>query len=527
MKKTTVLSLILSLSCVSFLFGFDVYEDELLSTRDTAVEFINYVGPHSKIETIEQIMGVGEFLGESIGTGYSVARYGDKYRVIHAVGESPDEGLIADIFMVLEGAEVDHIDNMRYMIAGFLISAYDFTPEDALLLARFVTIYNAVYRGKMDFFNANYKQVVTRNLNPEAAGISTVYTDWPGKTEMVIPLTETAAEGGLGSLDTDALTEDAVIEEMREQPDRGLEDRKDITELKEREVEKEQEEIEEEREALETERERITTERERIEEQREEVAEERAEADTDSEIASADERVEALDREEEQLDSEETELSEREEDLADREEEQAERIDLIQEEREEIAADERELMEEEVEGDETELAAATGARPSTQIALYLEIRDLGGEPLGRLVLIDTATGAITGASTLNNVRNRKVENLGPRYVVIAGTTSGQGAVRLMTLEKESLNIGSEGEDDIYPESALITDGASVFAVTGDGETWKLGKFDSTLALQELSEIEVYQDTALTIMESSLFVVGADGVIHALSTADLADLGTIR
>ena len=229
----------LYLGCVSFLTGQDIAEAELFTIRDTTVEFINYEGPHSKIETLEQIMGVGIFLGESIETGYSTASYGNKYKVIHAVGESPDEGLEADIFMVLEDAEVDHIRNMRYMLAGFFMAAYDYELEDGLLLAEFVTIYNAVYRGKMDFLGGKYKQIVTRNLDPGAAGISTLYTDWPGRTEMVIPLTEIASEGGIGSLDTDVLTEDEVIEELRTQPDRGLESRKEITELKEREVEKE------------------------------------------------------------------------------------------------------------------------------------------------------------------------------------------------------------------------------------------------------------------------------------------------
>ena len=186
MKKTSVLTLILLAACAAFVAGQEVAETELLSVKGTTVEFINYEGPHSKIETLEEIMGIGIYLGNAIGKDYSTADYAGKYRVIHAVGESVDEGLEADIFMVLRDAEVDHIRNMRYMLAGFLMAAYDFSQEDALLLAEFVTIYNAVYRGKMDFFGGKYRQIVTRNLNPEAAGISTIYTDWPGKTEMLM-----------------------------------------------------------------------------------------------------------------------------------------------------------------------------------------------------------------------------------------------------------------------------------------------------------------------------------------------------
>ncbi|MBN1687457.1 MAG: hypothetical protein JW852_12425 [Spirochaetales bacterium] len=527
MKKTSVLSVIFLVCATSLVAGQDVAEVELLSVRDTAVEFINYEGPHAKIETLEEIMGVGIFLGNAIGDGYSTAEYAAKYRVIHAVGDSADEGLEADIFMVLKDAEVDHIRNMRYMLAGFLIAAYGYEREDALLLAEFVTIYNAVYRGKMDFLGGKYKMIVTRNLDPKAAGISTIYTDWPGGTEMVIPLTEIAAEGGIGSLDTDVLTEKEVIEEMRTQPERGLESRKDITELKEREVEQEQAKIEEERTQLQEEEQRIAAAQERIEEERTQVARERETAESAADKARADEREEALAREEQQLEAEAEELAERETQLIAREREQTERIEQIQTEREQIAADERELMDQEAGRDETAIAAAASGRSTVREAVYLEIRELGGEPLGRLIHIDTATGSITGASTLNSIRNRSVESLGPYYAVVAGTTLGQGAVRLMTVQKDTLATGHEGSDDIYPGSALVVDGASLYAVAGEGGTWNVAKFDSTLTVQAVSKIEVYPDTALTVVDSILYVAGADGAVHALLTADLTDSQTVR
>ncbi len=527
MKKTSVLTLILLAACAAFVAGQEVAETELLSVKGTTVEFINYEGPHSKIETLEEIMGIGIYLGNAIGKDYSTADYAGKYRVIHAVGESVDEGLEADIFMVLRDAEVDHIRNMRYMLAGFLMAAYDFSQEDALLLAEFVTIYNAVYRGKMDFFGGKYRQIVTRNLNPEAAGISTIYTDWPGKTEMLIPLTEKAAEGGLGSLSTDTLTGKEVIDQMRTQPDMGLDSRKDITELKEREVEQEQQKIEAEQQAIDQERQQIASEQQRVQEERAQVAEDRAQATTDEEKAQADERAAALDRQGEQLQAQEAQLNERQQDVAAKEQQQAERVDQIQQEREQIASDERALMDQQAAGEDTAIAAAAGARNATTVALYLEIREMGGEPLGRLVYIDSASGAITDASTLNTIRNRLVVPFGQNYVVIAGTTSGQGAVRLMTVAKESLATGREGEVDIYPGSELVADGAYVFAVTGDGGSWKVGKFDNSLALREVSDLEIYKDTSFSVAGSLLYVVGADGAIHALSTVDLTDTGTIR
>ena len=527
MKKHFFFLLILASVGSAHIFGLDVDEDELSLTRNTAVEFINYEGPHSKIESLDQIMGIGVFLGKAIRPGYSTAGYAGKYRVIHAIGETSEAGLDADIFVVLSGAQVDHIRNMRYMIAGYLIAAYGYNLEDALVLAEFVTVYNAVYRGKMDFFDGKYKPIVVDNIEPSSVGISTLYTDWAGKTEMVIPLSEFAEAGGLSKLDTDALTDDQVIDEMRIQDDMGLDSRKEITELKEREVEETQAVIEAERDSVDEERERIERERVRIETEREAIDREQETADSDSQQVLLDLTESVLEAEQESLDVQEEIVDQREQDLIESEAEQAERIDRIHQEREEIAADERTLMEREAEDEGSAVATTTSVTTVSRIAVFLEVREIYGESLGRLVHINTGSGAIVEASTINSIRNRQVETFGSSYIVVAGTTSGQGAVRLMTLEQESLETGKEGSADIYEGSIILVDGVNLFAVTGNSEGWKLGKFDSSLILRQVSAIDVFEETSITLVDDTLLVAGADGGIYMLAKSDLSEIGTVQ
>jgi hypothetical protein len=510
----------------AYVSGLDVDETELSLTRNTAVEFINYEGPHAKIESLEQIMGVGVFLGESVDAEYSTAGFAGKYRVIHAVDDSRNAGLDADIFVVLQNAAVDHIRNLRHMVAGFLTSAYGYELDDALVLAEFVTVYNAVYRGKMSFFGQKYKQIVTNNLTPESVGLSTLYVDWPGNTEMVIPLTKDAEEGGLGALDTDVLTDEKVIDELRTQDDMGLESRKDITEIKEREVEETQVEIEAEKEAISVERERIQEERTLVESERERIDSQQEATDSESEQAQLAQEV-ALEQEQESLDAEDQALDQREEVLAESEAEQAERIEVIQQEREEIASDERELIERDLEEESVAVATATGERAASRIVLFLEVRDVSGESLGRLVHVDSGSGMIAQASTINSIRNLRIESLGQSFVVVAGTTLGQGAVRLMTLDQETLGTKAEGSDDIYEGSFLVVDDLDVYALTGAAGSWKLGKFDSSLALRQVSELSVFEDTSITLADDTILVVGADGEIHMLSKTDLATSGTVQ
>ncbi|HUX12484.1 MAG TPA: P83/100 family protein, partial [Spirochaetia bacterium] len=179
-------------------FALDVNKGELESIANQRIQFLNYEGPPQKVETRAQITGIGSFLGsDHVGTA-GTRDYAGRYRIIHAVDPSTPKGLDADIFIIEKDAQVDHIDNIRLILAGYFQTAYAYNQSDSTLLAYFTTIYNAVYRGNMTFFEGRYKSVVTQNLSPENAGIATAYNEWPGRTRMVIPLGPGAAVGALG-----------------------------------------------------------------------------------------------------------------------------------------------------------------------------------------------------------------------------------------------------------------------------------------------------------------------------------------
>lgn len=535
MKKAGLTLLILGLMSCAYLQALDVDKAELTTTSKTSVEFINYEGPHSKIETRNQIMAIGMFLAEEIGSGQSQATYAGKYSVIHAIEEGGIGQLSGDIFSLLPGAQVDHIQNLRLMLAGFLIVLYDYSEKDALLLAEFITVYNAVHRGDIEYFRENYRPAVSTKLSSAAVGLSTVYSEWPGNTELTIPLTEGAAEGGLGSLDTDRLTDEEVVDELKGREDRGVDVRKDVTELKEREVEEAQEELAEERRDLEETREKIEEEQQEIDAERERIDAERQQEDSAQQEPQDVDRVEerlsaeesALDEQETQLKEEEQELVEREQDLEEREQEQTERIERIQEEREDIAADERELLEQETD-QVAETVALTSAEQSVEkAALFMDVREISGEYLARLVRIDAESGAILLASTLNSIRNRKVEIINNNYVMVAGSTAGQGAVRLMLLDQETLQTAGESSEDIYPRSFLVVNNGSIYAVVSASGNWAIGKFDGQLKLLRASEFSVLPDTVAVVVENIILITDSDGAIHRISTRSLEDLGTVQ
>ena len=112
--------LFIMLSAASGIFAETVYLDELKTAgNEKDIVFKNYTGPHNKIDTIAEIRGIGSYLGRNIEQKLASFDFYGKYRVIHAVDKNDTQGLDADIFILDKTAAVDHIVNLRRIIAGF------------------------------------------------------------------------------------------------------------------------------------------------------------------------------------------------------------------------------------------------------------------------------------------------------------------------------------------------------------------------------------------------------------------------
>jgi hypothetical protein len=472
----------------------EVDREELEQNIDRDIEFQNYEGPPPEdVDTLDEILGIGRALAAGDLEAGSVASYFDRYRVIHAVDPDVEEGLDADIFIILENAEVNHIDNVRRIVGAFLEEAYEYEPGDADTIARFVTIYNAIYRGNMEFFGARYKQIVLENISAENAGISTLYSDWPGRTRMMIPLTPDAAPGELGAVDSLQLTDDEVTERLREQEDRGIEERQDMADLMEREADQREERVEEEREEIAEDREAIAEEEERLEEEREQTPEDDAQAQAE------------LEEQEEELEDRAEDLEEREEEVQEEEERIAELRDEAREQREEVAEDTREAL-----GEPGDAAGEQEPLP----LLFMRVRYEDGLPVGRPVIIDRRTGDELRRSDVSSVTSRQFEQLDGDLLVVA---EYEGLSRLLLVDSESLEPAAVGSDRVYPQSSFVVQGRNeIYAVVEVDEDWRVGRFDGSLALEAYSA---------ELVEPATFIVIADETIYVQSrTGRILDLG---
>ena len=510
----------------------EVNQPELESVGKDTIEFINYTGPHSVINTKDEIAGIGSSLGEKVAPNVA-NKYetGDnnKYYVIHAVDSSVTTGLDADILILGKNANVDHIKNLRSIISSYLVSAYGYSKADADTLAVFITVYNAVYRNDLDTYKSKYKEVVTKNLTKENCGISVNYKDWAGKTQLVIPLLN-PVDGGLSTIDTTIISDSTVIESMQEEDERGVDERKNLVDIKEREADVAQEEAKEAQKEATVAKQEVTKakeelkqveeEKKAVEKELEEAKEELAENPTDKKaqeaVKEAEKKVEEV---EEKVEEAAAKVEEKVEEAEKKAEEAKEaqsfadkKLTEAQTERSEIATDQQKNI-------------ADAKAEAKMVTTYgLQLVD-SSNLLSKLVFVDVETGKIVKSSPVQVIRNRSIVSTGNGFAAIAGDTGENQAIRLVILDSENLEIVSQTEEDVAPNAVLVSADNYLYTVVKSTSGFVVAKYSNDLRLQAKSTLKVMETTPITVTDKGIVVTDSYGAVKLLSKSDLSTIST--
>ena len=540
MKKILSVFLV-SLLISTNIFALEVDKTELQTTKSTTIEFISYTGPHKIIDSVEAIKGIGNSLGKEIAPSRDTsktANLGNKYTVIHAIDENETGKFDADIIFINKDANVDHITNLRRIISAYLVSAYDYSEADADTLAVFITVYNAVYRGDLDSFKNKYKDVVVKNLSSNNCGLSVNYKDWPGASEIVIPLYD-VKNGGLSTIETSVISDKKVVESMKEDDDKNIESRKEMVDIKEREAEESQEKANAAQKKAVEEQKKLKEEKQKTEEAKAEAKEaekkseqakaEAEEAKKEAEANPEDEELQKVAEEkQEEAEAAEQEAEEKQEALEEQQEAEA-----AQEEKTAEAKEEAKTEQERADKKQTEAQTERkDIAKDQQIVQNNEIKEAStpssygivltdeANILSKLVKFNSETGEVIKSSPVTVIRNRTIYKTPDAYIAIAGENEGNGTIKLVLIDIETMEIFAESEETVSDTSVLVNDGNEYYCVINYDDDWVVGKYDETLALKLKSKVNVKQSTPITVTESGIVVTDKNGNLKLLSKETL-------
>ncbi|MCQ2241459.1 P83/100 family protein [Treponema sp.] len=563
MKKFLASSLIFFTLTLSGVFAIDVNERELKSTGDEGtIVFENYSGPHAVIETVEAIKAIGSGLGNRLKANgldkEATVGANEKYTVIHAVDETKGK-LDADILIINSNATVDHIRNLRRIIGAYLSAAYGYSEKDAGTVATFVTVYNAVYRQNLDAFNGKYKDIVTKNLTASKCGLSTKWSEWPGNSQIVIPLGE-FADGGLSAVETSVISDKNVVNSMKEEDDKGIDERKNMVDIKEREADAASEKAQEAAKEASQEKKNLDDQKKVQKNAEKEAADKKATADKKQQEAdkakqeakenpndkekqqeaaakqseadkSKAEAESAQKKAAEEKEKTEEQKSKVEEALAAAEELQKKadkKQDEAQNERQEIAKDQSELLKDELQN----------AKDGTVLGLKVLDSD---EKLSTLVKINAKTGEVVRESPVKVIRGRTVlevrdpiidtvtnaimpaksSDAALFYMAVCGENAGKGAVKLCLIDAFTMEIQKESDEALSKDSVLVTNGSNYYCVIEDNGKYYIANYDKSVTLKQKSSISVNPATAITVTGSGLVVTTDRNESVLLTLSDLS------
>jgi len=541
MKKALLSLALLAGAClVASGIGVDVSELRSAGT----IEFVNYSGPLNIFQTDLNIRGIGRNLARQVARGAGDARIGLKYSALHVVGTEEPEKFSADIISLDKDAKVDHINNVRRIVSAYLETLYSYPRKDADLLALFVSYYNAIYRRNFDYFSGKYKTIVLAHLDAQRLGISTKYFEWPGATQLVVPLNEKATRDVLSALSTSELTTKAVVDQLKAKEDKGVKERTQIVELKQKEVAKGQEVVDAEvkklaeqkkasdaaaadlekakrdAEALKSAEEKEAAE-EKIRAQEEALAKQREAQKADEERIAAQQK--ALEEKKQEIAGEKKDIAA--DTTALKAETQPEQLKKeLEKKSEELAAREADVAkrEELAKKGETDAAIFGGKLYYLKIKEYLT----GGHYNNDMLIINAGTGKVLLKSAEANICGRKYDIFPDGVAVITHKGDHTAGHYLTLLDLDTLARKAIGEEAVFYRGFVEVRDGFTYTIVDRGKSYYLGKFDTAMKLLAISKDPVDGDSFISFYGDLIYINREDKQILVLKKDDLSTTGII-
>jgi len=519
------------------LFAQSLDRAELENLNGKTINFINYSGPTGRIDTVISIRGIGNALGLTIQKGRASASDG-KYSVQKIRGTEKNL-LDADVLELLPNAGVDHIRNLRLIISGYLESAYGYSRKDADLLANFITVYNAVYRKDLDYVSKKYSPLVVKAVTKESVGLSVRWDEWAGKSRILIPFTYGAKAGSLGAVDTTSLSDKAVVDNLKKDADKGLSDRQDLTDLKERTITEDKKAVEETKTQIAKDEKTIADEKAALEKEKAALEKEKANAETTGTKGDA-QSASLVDKEKELADKEAA-VKEKEAEVAKAKEETAAKEASIADKEKEVAADRAGIAQDQKEviaKENNDTTTGTGTKTGTDttatnaaltekaaaitetVLLFAEGSD---SPLSKIVVMNLKDKKKLRESEINSIRGRTLLEASNGYIAVAGASGGSRTVKLVIINKKTLTMESESKEEVFADTLLIEKGGAYMAIIKKGTSYSLGLFNAKLELTAESTVSVHPYTQIAFKSEGIVVQTASGSYAILDNMTLKEV----
>ncbi|EMJ46937.1 P83/100 family protein [Leptospira santarosai] len=525
-------------------------EKEIRSSQ--RVRFIN----RSSVRAGEEVRGTNEKVGSSLAE--ILKKEPDK---THSQGGisitriAPEEKKFgADIFAISEDSDYGHINSIQRILTGFVKSNFGYDDKNSDILATYILYYNAIHRKDKSYIGKKYSNSVIKFVNPNSIGISRRYSEWPGKTQILIPLVEDI----LGKdVHTDEL-EDEVNKELDKKKE-GQSEKDKFDDLQSEKNKKELEEVKRRKEENQNKQKEISDKETRTDKELQELNKDPVKNKT--QIAEKKKEKEQIQKEKESAKKEEQKLKEKEKEVVKKDEERknnktsssssssssksdsksdsgsksgtdnrssSDNKKSEAELKKELAETKKELeikKEEEKKKEEFDKNVVGGKILFLKTLKYLDKGHYNNE----LQVLDPTKDDTIFRGEFNKICGRTFEIVDGKALVIGFEDGHSSNHKLILIDQETLKPVLSAEDNIFWRSPMIVKGDEIYAFEEVQEKYYLSRFSKDLKKQAKSSEEISPNSNVTFYGEKIYVTGKEessGSIQ-ITVFNKADLKLIK
>ncbi|TGM61357.1 P83/100 family protein [Leptospira vanthielii] len=493
------------------------------------IEFINRSLRKASDDMIQENTEIGRKLAETLAKENTATVDGVK---IQRVLPGADGKLGADILSLSESQSFDHVNSIARIIASYVEKSFQYKVGNAETLAQYILYYNATHRKDSKFFTKKYTEGVISATASDKLGIDTVYKNWPGKTQIIIPIEGNILKDSGKDLTTDELEKDvnktvkdkekdpATKQKMEDEAKKmdklqtdKLKDEKKVLQDKKQEVADEQKQLQDKKDALKKqEAETVAS----LNELKKDPVKNKAEIEKKTEdIKKIEQEKKDTDKKSEAVEAKKEELSKKEEQIAKKEEartggDTAKKDDTVQkveakveELKTELAQTKEELKKKEDQSDNV---------VNNKILFMKFIKyDTDGHYSNELWAIDPAKDDALYKSSYNNICSKEFKEIANQGVLVLGYDGEKVETRkhkLVLLDPDKLGVKKTSESaDIFWRTPMINREDKIYVIEKVKDKYHVARFKSDLTFEKRTEEAVEENSELTFFGDKIYVTG--------------------
>ena len=482
---------------IAYLFFINIFAEDKTKLEEAEIkdsekiEFQNKTHKKAAAETKFLHESIGKKLAGLISSKPDEMHSVDGVKVIR-VASTEKNKFGADVIFLDTITSFGHINSIHRVLSGYIQTAFDYNSARSDILAIYVLYYNGMHRGNFPFFESKYSKALLKKLNSPNVGIAIKYKDWPGKTEIIVPIEKNVLKEFQKDVTLDELENE--VNKIIQDKKNGDEDKKKFADLMKQKNAEELNEINRKIEELEN------LEKE-IEVKQRKILERLTELKKDPEKNK--EEITKLEKEYEDLEKQKRDIKKQKEDLILREERitgvastkrTPKVIPLPQEEKKvEVKLDPR-LLE-----PEYSYHVVDG-----KIVFIKPTTDIDSHCVNGIHLLDPLKEDFSYTSEYNKICGRNFKVLGENILVV-GYLEKKEQIKLVLLRKNDLKVVGNSEVNVYHKTPIEIRGDFLYAIENLDGKFYLTRFDLSLKSLTRSKEEVNPDSIITFYDNKIYV----------------------